>query len=336
MTTTSPEIVYKGPGRLVRIRKVMNRIVMNRTVFFILLLAVSISAHGAGGYWVVGDLSDREAAIKEGERLSSATGVEVLLQPIDESGDTSYRLLVRLFTDEYDQVRLKSQLRFAGVNDVVRIELNGSESELQSLFAVIDYSGEVVGSSSNTLPPAEPEIIQMPAGNPESSVISGPAVALTTESPETSNYMVVGSFRQEEEADKFRKKLEASFGDAFIKKNANSEDALHRVVIGPIDVAEEEEYIRRAVLSGIEGAWILRGARSAREPLVAENLVVADLDSDSEQPEKERVSETKPGLSPESDPPQMAEQVDVVPEDDGYNAAKLNTSSGGFFLNQKQ
>ena len=161
MTTTSPEIACKGPGKRVVIRKVMNRIVMDRIVIFVLLLVVCVTAHGAGDYWVVGDSPDKAAAIKEGERLSSATGVEVLLQPIDGNPGISYRLLVRLFTDEYDQVRLKSQLRFAGVTDVSRIEFLGSESELQSLFAVIDYSGEVVGSSSGPSSGTSPLPIQI-------------------------------------------------------------------------------------------------------------------------------------------------------------------------------
>ena len=309
--------------------------VVNRVVIFLLLHCVCIAVLGsgdAGNYWLVGGSSNRATAIAEGERLSSATGVEVLLQSVDKNGSTSYRLLVRFFTDEYDQLRLKSQLRFAGVAEVIPTKFTGSESELQSLFAVLDYGGEVLGSSEpspmaateNTFPgePA-PQSISVP------EPIRLPGPVLIPGSASGAAYLVVGSFRRSEQAEKYRESLESSFSGVFIK--LSSEHSFYRVVVGPVAASEEEVYKREATAEGIEGAWMLRGGDTLDAVETVSSDSIAGV-SPSPEPSPETVlsPKVKPDSSRETGP------ASPEPEDDSYNLAELKAASGGFFLNPKR
>lgn len=244
-------------------------------------------------YWVVGNYPDKRQAITEGERLSGVTGVEVLMLPIEAGGKTNFQLLVRLFTDEYDQARLKDQLRYAGVTDIRDTSIAGNEPGLQSLFAVIDYSGEVLGST------AEIEF---------TAAVNAPFNSEATVTGKQ-NFLVVGSFHESSHAELLRRGLTESFDQVLVMVGRVNGTDVHRVLVGPVDESAEEEFKARARTAGIESAWIMPG-------------VVVDSRSIAERAEN-AAGEAKITTAPKDDPDADA---------DPFNLAKMRKEPGSIFF----
>ncbi|MFP6807927.1 MAG: hypothetical protein VB957_12235 [Pseudomonadales bacterium] len=204
-------------------------------------------ADGADQYWVVGSFENKTEAINEGERLSGVTGVEVMMLPLIVDNNQIYRLLIRLFPDSYDQERLMTQLRYASVDGVWKISLTGGEPGLRSLFAVIDYNGEVLGSTGDN---SLSRLDKMP-----DPVF---AESMMFDTGETENYLVAGSFRDARFAASFRSTLSEVFDSTTIRDSELDGLSYYRVLVGPVDEDSEAEIIRQAYSAGIENPWILR------------------------------------------------------------------------------
>jgi hypothetical protein len=263
------------------------------------------AAQDPAGYWVVGDYLERKQAIAEGERLSGVTGVEVLLQPIEVDGETRFRLLVRLFTDEYDQARLRDQLSYAGVTDIRDTNITDNEPGLQSLFAVLDYSGEVLGSTSDMeFATVDDTPLEMPIGISADAINKNPDPDAETKMAEKKNFLVMGSFHDSSHAELMRSKLTQSFGKVLVMVGNVNGSNVHRVLVGPVDESAEEDFKARARIEGIESAWIMPG------------VVVGSL-SVTEPVEVERSN------APKDDPDD---------DDDPFNLAKMREKPGSVFF----
>jgi hypothetical protein len=272
---------------------------------------------------------------------------------MNQSGEISYRLLVRLFTDEYDQVRLKSQLRFAGVEEVSEVEFTGNESELQSLFAVLDYSGEVVGSSESASSAPLESGIQVPENEPVApsarsaplvpshpSPVSLAKITIDVSVDNPLNYLVIASFTEKAMAEKYQKRLETSFSSVFIKEASANGRTLHRVVVGPVNEEEEARYKHEAADAGIEGAWMLRGSVLSsglnEEDAVAEsNLDSPAQDVPSPSVKTSAIAQAEPSPTEMPNPALPVDPVQSTQSKDDFNLAELEAASGGFFLNPK-
>ena len=278
-------------------------------------------AQAQARYWVVGNYPDKRQAITEGERLSGVTGVEVLMLPIEVGGKTNFQLLVRLFTDEYDQARLKDQLGYAGVSDIRDTSIAGNEPGLQSLFAVIDYSGEVLGSSAEIeFSTAEDIPANLPIGpsadavdkNPDPDSVTAPVNApFNTQVAVTGkqNFLVVGSFHESSHAESMRRGMTESFDQVLVMVGRVNGTDVHRVLVGPVDESAEEEFKTRARNKGIENAWIMPG-------------VVVDSRSIAERAEK-AAGEAKITTAPKDDPDA---------DSDSFNLAKMRKEPGSLFF----
>ncbi len=294
-----------------------------RDLIFPVLLGClfSMSAECAeepGNYLVVGSYEDELRATETGERLSGEAGVEVLMLPVDVSGQIYYRLLVRLFTDEYDQARLKSQLRYAGVGDMWNTSITGSEPGLRSVFAVIDY-----------------EDVDLDLGLDVDigfDIDSTSALAESFLQPTRlvkKNFLTAGSFRDAEQAEELYQELSADYEQVLVKSaNVNGVD-YYRVLVGPVDESSEEAFKAAARDRGIVNAWILRDVAVE----VIEPSVAVDAGSDFREelhnitPSKTRM--TSPDISRSQASPEDKEPAT-------YNAAKLRKEPSPFFLNEIQ
>ena len=256
-------------------------------------------------YWVVGDYPDKRQAITEGERLSGITGVEVLMLPIEVDGKTNFQLLVRLFTDEFDQVRLKDQLGYAGVTNIRDTHITGNEPGLQSLFAVLDYSGEVLGSTA----PANTE-----------ATVTG-----------KQNFLVVGSFHKSSHAELLRLKLAESFAQVLVLVGRVNGADVHRVLVGPVDASAEEEFKARASIKGIENTWIMPGvvldSLSIAVPAQTERSdftkAAAEPDGSSSRPRDKATGEAKITTARKDGPDA---------DSDAFNLAKMRKEAGSLFF----
>lgn len=284
------------------------------------------AAQAQDTYWVVGNYPEKRQAITEGERLSGATGVEVLMLPIEVGGKTNFQLLVRLFTDEYDQARLKDQLGYAGVTDIRDTSIVGNEPGLQSLFAVLGYSGEVLGSSAEiNFTAADDTPVALPIGpsadaidtNPDSDSVTAPVdapfnVSIKTEATVTGkqNFLVMGSFHESSHAELLRRGLMESFDQVLVKVGRVNGTDVHRVLVGPVDESSEKEFKARAGIKGIENAWIMTG-------VVVDSLPIAD-------PVQGNLSDfTKSVDDPDAD-------------SDPFNLARMRKESGSVFFSPEK
>ena len=277
-----------------------------RYVFAILVFyLLSFSAECAeepGDYLVIGNYEKERPAIAEGERLSRAAGVEILLLPVDVDGQPDYQLLVRLFTDEYDQARLESQLRYAGAGDMWRTSITGREPGLRSIFAVIDYDNVATV-------PTSPDSFTEPA-----SVVK-------------KNFYVAGSFRDAGQAQTLLQRLASSFEHVLVKTaNVNGAE-YHRVLVGPVEESAEEEYKIRTREAGVPDAWLLRDVPVE----VADSQVMASVEPnipDNEIPPRETAR------APTTDRTRKTGSTQAQPEGPAiefYNAAKMRKKPSPFF-----
>lgn len=263
-------------------------------------------AQEAQDYLVIGSYEKERQAISEGEHFSRAAGVEVLLVPGDVNGQSYYRLLVHLFTDEYDQIRLESQLRYAGAGDMWRTSITGKEPGLRSLFAVVEYAAGEIPNSTVAL--------------------NDPAKTVKR------NFLVAGSFRDAEKAQTRRLQLASSFVQLVVKTvNVDGVD-YHRVLIGPVEASAEEEYQIRTRAAGVPDAWLLRDILVE----VAGSKVPATAGSDipdngvavtpQDKAANEEISVTTRKISINGVHP-----AKTSAETGSYNPAKLRDTPGPFF-----
>lgn len=264
-------------------------------------------------HWLVGSYPEKDQAIRVGERLSGATGVELLMLPVEVDGKPIYQLFVHLFTDEYDQARLKSQLGYAGVTDIRESNITGSEPGLQSLFAVLDYSGDVLGSTSTL----EYTLAAIP------DAVTADVVK--------QNFMVMGSFRDGEHARLLQHRLSEAFNRVTVKVASVNGVAYHRVLVGPVNESTEEEYRARASAAGTANAWILRG--------VTVEMTALTEPTPNENPDfRESVDESITSIARSSDQAvdKATEKLDSNSDADAFNLARLKKSSVPFFLRQEK
>ena len=274
-----------------------------------LFFSAAECAEEAGGYLVIGSYEKEQQAIAEGERFSRAVGVEILLLPVEVSGRSYYRLLVHLFTDEYDQIRLKNQLRYAGVGDMWPINITGKEPGLRSMFTVIDYDDVV---------PISPQVFTEPV-----SVVK-------------KNFLVTGSFRDMAKAQSLQQKLSGSFEQVLVKTARVNGVDFHRVLVGPVEVSAEEETMIRTREAGVPNAWLLRdvpiemldsrGVATIGSDLPAYEVGIrqpAEIARDPATATSQKTSRTQTKLE------------DTPAEAGSYNPAKLRTTPSPFFLGEK-
>ncbi len=292
--------IFSGTSIALRLRQVVRNIIFP-LLFGCLVTVSSESAEEPGNYLVVGSYEGEQRATEAGEHLSGEAGVEVLLLPVDVSGQIYYRLLVRLFTDEYDQARLKSQLRYAGVGDMWNISITGSEPGLRSVFAVVDYNDVDV------------------EGIPVLSEAFFQPTRLVKK-----NFIVAGSFRDAAQAGEMYLKLSPDYEQVLVKlANVKGVD-YHRVLVGPVDESSEEAFKAGTLERGIVNAWILRNVSVEEEesPLTTDDLL--------EEPVKATPPLTKT-TSPVVNRPHPEDKAT-----DSYNAAKLRKEPSPFFLSEIQ
>jgi hypothetical protein len=238
--------------------------------------------------------------------------------PIEVGGKTNFQLLVRLFTDEYDQTRLKDQLGYAGVTDIRDTSIAGNEPGLQSLFAVLDYSGEVLGSTAEIkFTAADDTPVKLPIGpsadaldkNPDPDAVNASFnSSFNTEATVTGkqNFLVVGSFHESSHAELMRQRLTESFDQVLVMVGRVNGTDVHRVLVGPVDESAEEEFKARARTRGVENAWMMPG-------VVVDSLSTAD-----------------PIQIERSDLTKSADDEDA--DSDPFNLAKMRKEPGSLFF----
>ena len=309
--------------------------------------AVENAAQAQPRYWVVGDYPEKRQAITEGERLSGVTGVEVLMLPIEVGGKTNFQLLVRLFTDEYDQARLKDQLGYAGVTDIRDTSIAGNEPGLTSLFAVLDYSGEVLGSTAELdFTTAGDPPVKLPTGTSADAIDKNPdpdaVTAFLNSEANTEanskakatwkqNFLVVGSFHESSHAELLRLKLAESFAQVLVMVGRVNGADVHRVLVGPVDASAEEEFRARASIKGIENTWIMPGvvvdSLSIAVPAQTERSdftkSAGEPDGSSSRPRDKATGEAK--MTP-------ARKDDPDADSDAFNLAKMRKKAGSLFF----
>ncbi len=315
------------------------KIFLAHIVFCSTLLVSGFSmAEEGGNYWVVGSYQNQAEAIEQGERLSGVTGVEVLMLPMSLEGQTIYRLLVRLFTDQYDQQRLKAQLKYSGVTDVWATEIRGDEPGLRSLFAVVDYGGEVRGStSSKDLDSLEDYQIQDFADERVEqqpvSIVATEAEGLTAEQD---NFIVLGSYRELDSALNQQVELSGQLGEVYVKKALVNGVSYHRVLAGPVSAAAEAGLIRQASELGIPNAWVWRGVRVEGAMLGEPDEVTAPEQVFSPDPAANTAGSALSG-SPARSATLAEDKItgQNKSETDDFNLAKLKKTSGPYFLPER-
>ncbi len=284
-------------------------------------------------YWVVGSFPERDQAITEGERISGAVGIEVLMLPVAVDGQSNFRLLVRVFTDVYDQARLKIQLGYAGVTDIRDTSITENEPGLLSLFAVLDFDGEVLGSTAD-FDDSITGVAQSRQPDPPDTGISEDPVPLNDSvsvlpANAAQHYLVAGSFREGRYARLLQARLEESFNNVLVKvTNINGVD-YHRVLVGPVSEVSENEYRARARDAGIFNAWMLRGAAAQMAAIKEQVPNEIPVLPESDVPDSRSIQDTIKKIHTPADPPRQ-DALDV------YNLARLRKTPGSFFLSPEK
>lgn len=271
---------------------------MNKWVGLALLVfAVAVTAANRG-YWEVGRFTDEQRAVRQAERISGAAGIEVWLMPAGEGDARAYRLLVRSFSDEVDQARLKTQLRSVGVENPRTFEFDGDTSDLRSVFSVV---GGAAGGATGQ--PAA----QRGARMSTPTTLPADTVGL---SDNVSGYLVVaGSFRDYAMADAYRQDLSPDFADVGVVSSDVDGRRLHRVVIGPVHGGVLDETKASLAERGVKAPWVLRYTGNS-------------LQSSVVPPRKTQPVETGPRRN--------AARDRQAPRENGYNPAKLRREATPF------
>ncbi len=340
-----------------------------RILFCSLVLLSNLSlAEEGGNYWVVGSYQIQAEAIKQGERLSGVTGVEVLMLPTSVEGQTIYKLLVRLFTDQYDQQRLRAQLKYSGVTDVSDTNIQGNEPGLRSLFAVVDYDlvepdleergleeqqvlvepdfaeqgEEGFGSMSSN----EMDNYQIQDFADERSDLQPSPFLSSVQQDGTAdedkvgaNFVVVGSYRELDAALSQQMKLSGQFGEVYVKKAQVNGVEYHRTLVGPVDASEEAALIARIDAFGISGAWVWRGVRVED---VAALFSTGEYSSEEFSPEESASVVSAPKASTRAERFMQTNSMgdsDTAGQDkseaDDFNLAKLKKGNRPYFLPER-
>ena len=266
-----------------------------RYPLFLLLVLIGFQS-AAQESWVVGSFQNKDKAVIEGERLSGATGVEVLLQTIETEPGDSYRLLVQPFSDEQDQARLRTQLEYAGVTDIWETDLPVNTPGIQSLFAVMNFDESEFDAIADIAD------IEADLGSEVADTSQGSGGSVV------SDFLVAGSFQGLSEAMTLMERLQPHFDEVLIREAQVGQVTYHRVLFGPV-LESKEALVSQAAAVGIDDPWTVY-AVSYDKPLMAT---------------------ASPRVAPvEKVPPQVSKKPAAVNDTSGYNPATLRTGPSPF------
>jgi len=233
--------------------------------------------------WLLGSFQNKSKAVSEGERISAATGVEVLLQTIEKDSDEVYRLLVQPFSDVQDQLRLRKQLEYAGVKDIQKTDLPIDTPDIESLFAVMDFDDiDLYGD------------MELEEGDPGTNL--------------SADFLVAGSFSDENLAMALAVRLAQSFDEVLVREKMVSEKKFSRVLFGPVE-GNVEALTAKAVGLGIRQPWLLKG--------VTYQVEVPESQATSPMLVDEPATKPSPAVKP------LPRETTAETDDTGYNPARL-------------
>ncbi len=262
-------------------------------------------------HWVIGSFASRALAVTEGTRISGDTGAEVLLAVATVKGKTFYRLVVEPFQDEYDQDRLRDQLRYAGIADIWKTVLPASTTQALQL------------STFDTL-------------------------SRITETPSQSgqDFIVLGSYLSSRDANRYLKKIETPLAETLHLAGGLHEAALsisetqvngqtyYRLLFGPVSLPDQQEGLMAARDAGVGKPWVLRGSTTQLTRLRSGQSPAVEKPSPDRKSLDRELPAKPTSLKPAHIPAQLA-----APEKKGQtndtNLARVKSGSSGFFLRRK-
>jgi len=243
---------------------------MNR-FFLILLISVSLPAHAAELFWVLGSYVEQAVARDEAKRISNETGIEVLLYESIVKGAVRYRLLTGLMSGEGDQAGLRFQLQEVGINDPWTLRFEQSTPYMEAVFADITLDSEfdeaelaeidaLLGAFDDDLGEFDEDYID----DFDSFAVSDELLELRSleSMSRAGNYVVAGSFRESGRAQELAQRLGSLDFAVNVEPTTVQGTQYHRVLLGSVYPGEEAGLIERLQQLGIEGAWVLSQPRS--------------------------------------------------------------------------
>lgn len=202
---------------------------LRRLLAVFILLVMQALPSFADEAWIVGSYQDRQAAISEGERLSIASGVEVLLKTQEESIQPRYQLLLRPLEDENDKLRLAQQLRQLGVARLTPVEISMEADNIDSILTAMSLLNDV-----------EAELDRQNAGLNQA----------------TGSFLVAASYRRLADATRYQATLQDNFESVIVKAALVNGTQYHRVMIGPLEEPVSDIEAKANAL-GLAGLWRL-------------------------------------------------------------------------------
>lgn len=240
---------------------------MNR-FFLILLISVSLPAHAAELFWVLGSYVEQAAARDEGKRISNESGIEVLLYESIVKGAVQYRLLTGLMSDESDQAGLRFQLQKVGIHDPWTLRFDQYTPYMETVFADIMLDSEfdeaelaeidaLLGAFDDDLDEFDEYYIDdfddFAASDELLEVSDWESMS------RAGSYVVAGSFRESGRARELAQRLGSLEIAVNVEPTTVQGTNYHRVLLGSVSPGEEAGLIDRLQQLGIEGAWVLKG-----------------------------------------------------------------------------
>lgn len=239
---------------------------MNR-FFLILLISISLPAHAAELFWVLGSYVEQAVARDEGKRISNETAIEVLLYESNVKDVVHYRLLTGLMSDESDQAGLRYQLQKVGIHDPWTLRFEQSTPYMETLFADVmldlEFDEAELAEIDALLGAFDDDLEEFGEDYFDDFEIETYDELLEFSSLESmsraGNYVVAGSFRESAGAQELAQKLGSLEIAVNVEPTTVQGTNYHRVLLGSVLPGEEAGLIERLQQLGIEGAWVLKG-----------------------------------------------------------------------------
>ena len=312
--------------------KTRMKILMNRMLFFMLLIAISGSAFAEDVFWVLGSFLDEDVARVDGRRISNDAGIEVLLFETIVNARVQYRLLTGVMVAPSDQAALRQQLIKVGVFGQWTLRFDAPAPYMETIFSdggtgnglsaaelaeidsmLSDFEGEYAESAQIEM--------DMSAEDISAGLVSATSDGLAL------NFVVVGSFESTKNANDYVGKLGSAFPevlsyDVTVQRKEVSGEVVYRVMIGPVLPIEEKSLLGSLSEWGVRGAWLL-----------PEITVPIDISLQGSGPDQEQdVSQPQRGFR---NPNQSSSQLSVTSvksarEQDDFNLVRLRSGSAKF------
>lgn len=206
----------------------------------LLLIAAPVSAEHS--FQVLGSFMEPESARKEGRRIASETGLEILLYETRVEDRLQYRLLASVPQDPGYADRQEQRLAQAGIADTWTLRLPDELPFMETVFAELELS------------------------DIDSAAVAAPQ----------GNFIVAGSFREAGRAEVLVERL-SLLNPVSIVPVSISGASYQRVLVGPITPGEEASVIARLSAQGVEGAWVLRTSEEVVPGIPANQDITPEL-----------------------------------------------------------